>query len=52
MSLFRQMHYPPETTTIMLFAKILAMVHQTDNKEGILNLLNQVLLIKYEILFV
>lgn len=41
--LIRQMHYPPETATIMLIAKIFAMIHQAQNKEGILHLLNQVI---------
>lgn len=38
---WKQMHYPPETATIMLLAKIFAMVHQAENKDGILHLLNQ-----------
>lgn len=33
----RKMHYPPETTTIRLIIKLLAMYKQTDNKAELLN---------------
>lgn len=36
------MHYPPETTSAFLFAKIFAMIHQSDDKDAIKNLLNEV----------
>lgn len=36
------MHYPPETTSIMLLAKIFAMVEQAEDKEALLLQFNQV----------
>lgn len=37
---WKKMHYPPETTTLMLIVKIFAIYKQTDNKEQFLALLN------------
>lgn len=33
----RKMHYPPETTTIMLIVKLLAMYKQTEQKKDLLD---------------
>ncbi|KAK6640743.1 hypothetical protein RUM44_012440 [Polyplax serrata] len=38
---WKEMHYPPETTSAFLFAKIFAMIHQSDDKDAIKNLLNE-----------
>jgi len=38
---WKQMHYPPETTTVMLLARMVAMVNQADNKEEILSMFSQ-----------
>lgn len=32
--IFRQVHYPPETSTVMLIARMLAFVHQSSNREA------------------
>ncbi|KAK3919604.1 SET and MYND domain-containing protein 5 [Frankliniella fusca] len=34
---WKQMHYPPETTSIMLLARIIAMIHQENDKERIMH---------------
>lgn len=36
------MHYPPETTSIMLLARIIAMIHQENDKERIMHTFMQV----------
>lgn len=33
----RKIHYPPETTTILLIVKLVAMYKQTDKKEELFN---------------
>lgn len=38
---WKQMHYPPETATIMLLARMVALVNQASNKEDILSTFSQ-----------
>ncbi|RZF33401.1 hypothetical protein LSTR_LSTR015362 [Laodelphax striatellus] len=38
---WKKIHYPPETTTIMLLARIVALVEQAADKEAILNCLKE-----------
>ncbi|GAB6024922.1 SET and MYND domain-containing protein 5 [Chamberlinius hualienensis] len=38
---WRNMHYPPETSNIMLLARIIATVIQAEDKEGAMNLFKQ-----------
>ncbi|XP_014213594.1 SET and MYND domain-containing protein 5 [Copidosoma floridanum] len=38
---WKQMHYPPETTTVMLLARIVAMVNQATDKSSILSIFSQ-----------
>lgn len=35
------MHYPPESATIMLLARMVALVNQANNKEDILSIFSQ-----------
>ncbi|XP_075221518.1 SET and MYND domain containing, class 5 isoform X2 [Lycorma delicatula] len=35
--IWKQIHYPPESTTIMLLARIVALVEQADDKQSVLN---------------
>ncbi|XP_046823787.1 histone-lysine N-trimethyltransferase SMYD5 isoform X1 [Vespa velutina] len=39
--IWKQMHYPPETATIMLLARMIAIVIQTSNQEDILQTFSQ-----------
>ncbi|KAL0276332.1 UNVERIFIED_CONTAM: hypothetical protein PYX00_003923 [Menopon gallinae] len=38
---WKEMYYPPETSTIMLFARIFAMIHQADDKKSLLDVFEQ-----------
>ncbi|KAG7200495.1 hypothetical protein KM043_001061 [Ampulex compressa] len=38
---WKQMHYPPETATVMLLARMVALVNQASNKDEILNIFSQ-----------
>ncbi|XP_017886308.1 SET and MYND domain-containing protein 5 [Ceratina calcarata] len=38
---WKQMHYPPETATIMLLVKIVALINQASNKEDLLSIFSQ-----------
>lgn len=38
---WKQMHYPPETATVMLLARMVAMVNQTDLKLDLLSTFSQ-----------
>lgn len=38
----REMHYPPETTNIMLLARIIATIEMAENKESVYNTFMQV----------
>ncbi|XP_006608248.1 SET and MYND domain-containing protein 5 [Apis dorsata] len=38
---WKQMHYPPETASIMLLVKMVALVNQANNKEDILSIFSQ-----------
>ncbi|XP_031842726.1 SET and MYND domain containing, class 5 [Nomia melanderi] len=38
---WKQMHYPPESATIMLLARMVAIVNQSNNKEDILSTFSQ-----------
>ncbi|EZA59880.1 hypothetical protein DMN91_001430 [Ooceraea biroi] len=39
--MWKRMHYPPETATVMLLARMVAMVNQADNKEEVLATFSQ-----------
>lgn len=41
METWKQMHYPPETATVMLLVKMVAMVNQASNKEEVLSTFSQ-----------
>lgn len=38
---WKQMHYPPETATIMLLSRMVAMVNQANNKQDVLAMFSQ-----------
>ncbi|CAK9794697.1 Histone-lysine N-trimethyltransferase SMYD5 [Anthophora plagiata] len=38
---WKQMHYPPESATVMLLVKMVALVNQANNKEDILSIFSQ-----------
>lgn len=38
---WKQMHYPPETATIMLLARMVALVNQANNKQDVLSIFSQ-----------
>lgn len=38
---WKQMHYPPETATVMLIARMVALVNQANNKSEILSMFSQ-----------
>lgn len=38
---WKQMHYPPETATIMLLARMVALVNQAHNKQEVLSIFSQ-----------
>lgn len=38
---WKQMHYPPETATVMLLARMVALVNQANNKQEVLSIFSQ-----------